>query len=776
VSTRQFGDLLRTHRRVVGLSQEGLAERAGLSTRGISDLERGVNRTPQRETVTRLADALCLAGEERTLFEATGRLRPVHAVPAFGSAASLPTPLTPLRGRDEAIRAVSKLMRRDEVRLVTLTGPGGVGKTRLALAVAASLTESFPDGVIFVPLANVTDVNLVLSVLARSTGSRAGGTSVAEDLAAHLHGKRLLLVVDNFEQLLPAAPALARLLEACPRLVILVTSRATLRLRGEREVRVEPLTLPDPHRDLTPDELEKSAAVAVFVERVQEHHPEFVLDSTNAATVAQVCIKLDGLPLALELAAAQIRLFSPRVLLLRLERRLTVLTGGPRDLPARQSTMRATMAWSYDLLPAEEQALFRRIAVFTGGCTLEAIEALYAALHAPAGNLLDWLGALVNKSLLRRSEREDGEPRFAMLEIVREYGLEALSAGPESDAVRQAHAGYFLALALEAETQLDGSAQAAWLAKLVGEHDNFRSALNWALGHGEQGILGLRLACGLGRFWLMCGHYREGVVRLEQALASNPAAEARLRAAALGHIGNLVFWTGNLDRALGAYQEALSLRRIEGNPGRIATALLNVGNVAFERLDYVQAQAYYQESLTLSAKSGNRTVWARTLNNVAVIAQVQEDFDQALAALEQCGGFWREGGDTWSLATHLTNLGDLLFRMGDMGRAYDSFQESLRLRRELGDRDGAAWTLRSLGYLAHATGEDAYAAHVLAVAAEVAATGGSAIPVHAQELHEQTVEGIRGRLGAETYATICSAARVLPYEAALDFALSLKRP
>ncbi len=753
-----------------------MAERAGLSTRGISDLERGVNRTPQRETVTRLADALSLTGEDRSVFEAAGQRRVAGVGSPGGGTPTLPVPLTVLRGRDEAVRAVTELMQRDEVRLVTLTGPGGVGKTRLALAVAANLTEAFPDGVTFVPLASLTDIELVPTVLARSTGLRASGAPLADDLAAHLRAKRLLLVVDNFEHLLPAAPVLASLLEACPRLAMLVTSRATLRLRGEREVQVEPLALPDPRRALTVDMLGEYAAVALFVERVQEHYPEFVLDSANAATVAQVCIKLDGLPLALELAAAQIRLFSPRTLLVRLERRLAVLIDGPRDLPARQSTMRAAVAWSYDLLPTEERALFRRLTVFTGGCTLEAIEAIYSALQLPSDNLFAWLGALVNKSLLRRTDLANADPRFAMLEIIREYGLEVLAAGNESTTIQAAHSAYCLALAREAEAQLDGVAQGLWLARLERDHNNLRSALGWSLHDGGDSLLGLRLACALGRFWLMSAYYREGVVWLEQALALNPKADDSLRATALGHIGNLIFWIDDLDRAQSAYAEALALRRAEGDPSRLATALLNVGNVAFERLDYVQAQAYYEESLALSAKSGNQAIWVRTLNNVSVIAQIRGDLDQALAALEQCDRFWRERGDTWSLATHLTNLGDLVFRMGDVGRAHDSLQESLRLRRDLGDRDGAAWTMRSLGYLGHLVGDDEYAVRVLAAAAEVTAQGGSGVPAHAQELHEQAVEGIRARLGAEAYATIWAETRALPYEETLDFALQMKRP
>jgi tetratricopeptide (TPR) repeat protein len=305
------------------------------------------------------------------------------------------------------------------------------------------------------------------------------------------------------------------------------------------------------------------------------------------------------------------------------------------------------------------------------------------------------------------------------------------------------------------------------------DHNNLRSALGWSLQEGGDCTLGLHLACGLGRFWLMSAYYRAGVAWLEQALALNPKADDGLRATVLGHIGNLIFWLGDLDRARSAYEEALALRRAEGDLARLATALLNVGNIAFERLDYVQAQAYYDESLALSAKSGSRTIWVRTLNNVAVIAQIRGDLDQALAAMEQCGRHWRECGDTWSLATHLTNLGDLFFRMGDVGLAHDSLLESLRLRRDLGDRDGAGWTMRSLGYVIR---DDIYAARLLAMAAEIADQGGSGIPVHAQELHGQTVEGIRGRLGAEAYAAIWAEARGLPYEEALDFALQMKRP
>ena len=674
-----FGDLLRKLRLETGHSQETLAERAGLSARGISDLERGVNRSPQRETVLRLAEALGLAEDARAGFEAAARKSKGGSAktPAPGHASTPPVPLTALVGRDRDVISLTAILRDPTMRLVTLTGPGGVGKTRLALAVVSELDQMFPDGVIFVPLASLTDASLVFSTVAQSIGMRAEGSrSLAEELAVQLRSIRMLLVLDNFEHLLQAAPALAALLEACSRLTVLATSRARLRVRGEREFPVEPLTLPNPQRLPAADVLAQVPAVALFVERVLEQRPRFTLSDSNAPTVAEICVRLDGLPLALELAAAQSRMFSERALLARLDRRLAVLTDGPRDLPARQQTMRATVAWSYDVLDPGEQTLFRRMAVFAGGFTMEAVEAFFAGNGGLDGVLFETLRALADKSLLRQSEADNGEARFDMLETMREYGLDLLAGSGELEECRRSHAQYCLDLAEQAEKFLRGAEQRIWLARLEIEHDNLRAALRWSIVDNADPALGLRLACALGRFWLMYGYYREGRSWLEQALARSTDVEAGMEAKTLTMVGHLAYWLGDLDQAQTVYERALLLRRNEGDPRQIGMAISHVGNVAFERQDYERAQALYEQSVRLAEQSGDVQGEALALNNLGVIAQIRGDLDQALAAFERCHLIWQEQGDTWSVAVLLNSIGDVASGLGETRRARDCYRKA----------------------------------------------------------------------------------------------------
>jgi predicted ATPase/DNA-binding XRE family transcriptional regulator len=426
-----FGDLLRRHRIAAGLTQEALAERAGLSTRGISDLERGARELPRKDTLRLLLEALDLSAADRPAIIAAAR-RPPATAPRGAHAdqlSGLPVPLTSLIGREADVAAVSALLTEPAVRLLTLTGPGGTGKTRLALAVAERLASAFLDGVIFVPLASLGDSSLVASAMAHQLGVReAAGQTLAEALTAHLRDKRMLLVLDNFEHLRPAAPLVTELRAGCRSLKFLVTSRVRLRLSGEREVPVPPLALPSAGSALAPDELAIVPAVQLFVARAQDIKADFALTDENAPAVADICLRLDGLPLALELAAARVKILSPATLLVRLDRLLPLLTGGAQDLPDRQQTLRNTIAWSHDLLGEEERILFRRLGVFAGGWTLQAAEAV--ANDNGGVDVFEGLTSLVDNSLVRQGDEAGDEPRFTMLETIREFALDQLHEDP----------------------------------------------------------------------------------------------------------------------------------------------------------------------------------------------------------------------------------------------------------------------------------------------------------------------------------------------------------
>jgi predicted ATPase/DNA-binding XRE family transcriptional regulator len=546
---------LRRLRLVAGLSQLALAEKAGVSVATIGAIEEGQRRRPYLHTLRALADSLELTGSERAA------LLSFHVEVAHSEDVSAPVPPTPLVGRESEIAEASALLTSStpSVRLLALIGPGGVGKTRLALEVAATVRDAFSDGAVFVDLAPLRDHRLVAATIARVLGvHESGRQSAREVLVAHLRERHLLLTLDNFEHLLGATPLVMELLAACPRLSILVTTRSALRVRSERRLVVPPLATPAAAEAL---DASLYPAVRLFVERVHNVAPEFTLDSDNAPIVADICRKLDGLPLALELAAARVHLLSPRALLQRLEHRLRLLSSGPVDLPERQRSLRGALDWSYDLLDPPERALFRRLAVFAGGWTLEAAEAVCSDAELNAHDVLQHLSVLVDNSLVRRLDHNADEPRFGMLETIREYALDRLTADAEEVDERNRHLGFYVALAEAAEHSLHGAAQADCADQVEREIDNIRAAIAWSI-QTHQALQGLRLVSALRFFWYMRGDHREGREYLQATLvAADATADLATRGHALATLGYMLALQGEYADARSRLQAAVSISR-----------------------------------------------------------------------------------------------------------------------------------------------------------------------------------------------------------------------
>jgi len=810
-----FGMLLRRFRLAAGRTQAGLAEQSGLSERAVNDLERDPRRVPRLESVRLLADALGLSPQDRAALLAAARPQAARALSHSATVSprgtphparhNLPVQLTPLLGREDEVAAVTALLRQDAVRLVTLTGPGGVGKTRLGLQVAAELVDEYADGVWFVRLSRLVDPALVLPTIAHILGlQEAGRQPVEAVLREWLRTRAVLLLLDNFEQVAAAAPEVAELLAASPGLKVLVTSRMGLHLRGEQEVSVLPLGLPwraGPASLPPVERLSQYAAVALFLARAREARPDFQVTSATAPAVLGICARLDGLPLAIELAAARLKVLPPPALLRRLEQTLPLLVGGARDLEARQQTMRATLAWSEDLLGPAEQRLFRRLAVFVGGFTLEAAEAVCAA---PAGaeplglDVLAGLGVLVDQSLVQSQtgddeegeEGEGGEARFRLLYVVREYALERLEASGEADALRRAHAIYYLGQVEERALAVYGPAGVAWMGRLEHDHDNFRAALAWARERGEA-ELGLRLAASLGPFWYVRGFFTEGRGWVEGLLALAPRAagvgddggagapgvagvSAVARAKALAVASTFAGVQEDIERALVAAEEAAALARGRQAGWATGVALQMLGQVAWAGGDLHRATAYLEESVAQLQAVGEPGLAASYLTGVGLIALDRGDLERATACCEESLAFARRAGADYPEGLALRVLADVARQRGDLAGAEGLGREQLLVWKRVGAPANLARNLEGLALTAAADGEGARAARaarLLGAAAALRERVGAPLRAGRRANMEREAAVAQAALGEAAWAAAFAAGRALTLEGAITEAL-----
>ncbi len=637
--------------------------------------------------------------------------------PGRTSKHNLPAQLTPLIGREQEIADVCTLLRRPEVRLLTLYGTGGVGKTRLGLQAAMTLLYDFPDGVYYVVLAPISDPSLVIPSIAQALEiQETAPHSLLNMLQSFLQNKHLLLFLDNFEQVVMAGPQIMDLLAMCPDLKLLVTSRTTLHVYGEHEFLVPPLSLPPLNQLSDHEVLARYAAIALFLQRAQAVKPDFQLTTTNARAIAEICICLDGLPLAIELAAARVKVLSPQTLLTRLTHRFQVLTRGPQNVPERQQTMHNTITWSYDLLNTREQKLFQRLAVFMGGCTLDAIEALCITLDGEAKEVLDDVTSLLDKSLVQSMEQAGNEFRLHMLETVREYGLEALTNSSEKEGTRKAHAVYYLQLSEKAESELHGPQQMLCLELLEQEHENIRAAMQWSIepeqaqeGR-ERKEIALRLGGALEWFWHRRGYTHEGRTFLEQALGGSEEGGAMMLARALNAAGMLAFQQGDFSQTEVQCSESLVLFRRLGDIQGIAFALMWLSEVQMSRGDLSGARSLSEEFLVHFTTLGKKENIAWAYNKLGVLCLLQGEYARARTLLEESLLIEREAGNTWGIIFALQLLALVLLSVqGDPMNIRALLQESLVLSRELQDQENIFHYLSLSGEFALTQGDTALA-------------------------------------------------------------------
>jgi predicted ATPase/class 3 adenylate cyclase len=715
---------------------------------------------------------------------------------------------TPFLGREQEVASVCQMLSRPEARLLTLTGPGGIGKTRLGLHAAAELADQFTDGVWFVALAPLSDAELVVPTIMQTLSIKeVGGQPLLTQLKAALKDRLMLLVLDNFEQVVDAAVQVAELLSACPKLKLIVTSRVVLHVQAEHEFAVPPLSLPDPKR--LPDlvTLSQYEAVALFIQQAQAVKADFAVTNANAPAVAAICARLDGLPLAIELAAARSKLLSPQALLARLSQRLVVLTSGARDVPVRHQTLRNTIAWSYDLLEEDEKTLFRRLSVFVGGCTLEATEAICNANRDLEEDVLDAVARLVDKSLLRQVAEIDSEPRLLMLETIREYGLERLEASGEAEAMRRQHATFFLQQALESFPKMHSAEQSTWFKRLEADHDNLRAALRWMLERREV-QMGLLLAGVLStNFWLGCNHEREGRSWCERVLAQ-PGAQARTvaRAKALRGLGLLAWAQGDFPEAELLLEESVSIGRElgaagkldlagalhwlaqvtleQGNPGDtrelaaeslrlfqelgvawgVALALWCLGKATGELGDPGAARPLLEESAKLFRVAGDRHLLALPVDALGLVALRQGDYASARAHFEEALSVARETGEKQWTADALAHLGTVALRMGEYHESLSFYQQSLALNREQGYKYGLVEDLAGLAEVASLLGQPERAACLFGAIEALREGSGISLPPLRRAEYDRTVEGIRAHLDEATFAQAWAQGRAMPPE------------
>ncbi|HVX29907.1 MAG TPA: tetratricopeptide repeat protein, partial [Nitrolancea sp.] len=703
-----FRRLLKHHRLAAGLTQEDLAERAQLSARTISDLERGIKMVPHRDTVEALARALGVPAEELEQFVPRR-----HGPRALRISAQLPLIPTSFIGRDSELREVVALLQQNETRLVTVIGPPGIGKTRLVLAAAEKAAEMFAGGVVFVPLAALRDATLVVPSLAEALGiQRSDSSSMEQRVTDYLQSRHLLLVIDNFEHVLDAGHALARVLAACPHVKLLVSSRAALNIHGEQRFELGPLDVPPPGITPAREMLSRFPALLLFSERAKAVNPGFRTTADNLAAVIGICQRLNGLPLAIELASARSNVLSPQALLQRLEHQLQVLTGGPRDLPERQRTMRHAIAWSYDLLNDRERCLFRQLASFAGSFSLEAVESIARLDDGPAGTVLDDLTSLVDKSLVLATPGKADETRFAMLEVIREFGMECLAESGELAETSDRHCAYYVDLVERGYREQAGDKQSLWFRRLEQEHGNLRLAARWIVEHND-GERARRFGYSLWRFWDR-GYIVEGrdwltaFLGMPELAAPNPSRCPLLFAA-----GRLAYRLTDFASATILLQECLAIARAENEDKFTSAAHTQLGHVAYAQGDLTSAERHYAESLTIRRPLGDARTIGISLRSLARVQRVRGDYAGARVLLNECLAYARETRNTVEVSIALAGLGFVALLEDACAEAEEFYRESLERSREVNDQHEVAAALIGLAWVAIERGRPQHAVGLL---------------------------------------------------------------